>query len=252
MTDSANESAIKSAVALLTYYSFDPGDATGEQLLDRWLRAYPSRWVRLALIEALYQGRYKAISVEQLLALWQRRGQPLFHFNHEFERLVCNNFPRDLRLHQTPRRTQARFWRSRPISPTQAEPLAFSPEVAELAPSGGTPNPDRPPEQLLTELKPPEATVTAPQPLPLEPPPTTSTPVATAAIAPAETTPATPAPQPQEWPAALPAKSNSSSGKDPIHHFTPATIASEFYTKLSAIALAERKHAHSLPISSET
>lgn len=81
---------------LLTYYSFEPGELTPSELSDRWLSTYPVDWVRLALIEAVYQGRYKPFSVEQLLAFWQRRGQPLYHFNHEFERLVCSNFPQRL------------------------------------------------------------------------------------------------------------------------------------------------------------
>ena len=81
------------AVALLIHYSFDLGGCTAGELIDRWLNDYPANWVRLAVIEALYQGRYKAISVEQILAFWNRRGQAIYHFNHEFERLICGNFP---------------------------------------------------------------------------------------------------------------------------------------------------------------
>jgi hypothetical protein len=106
MTDPGNEAARKSADALLKHYSFDQGDLTNDQILDRWLRNYPARWVRLALVEALYQGRYKAISVEQILARWVRRGQPMHHFNDEFERLVCNNLPKSL-LESTELETQA-------------------------------------------------------------------------------------------------------------------------------------------------
>jgi hypothetical protein len=96
MADQGNEAARTSADALLKHYSFDQGDLTSDQILDRWLRSYPARWVRLALVEALYQGRYKAISVEQILARWVRRGQPMHHFNDDFERLVCNNLPKSL------------------------------------------------------------------------------------------------------------------------------------------------------------
>ncbi len=96
MTDPGNEAARKSADALLKHYSFDQGDLTSDQILDSWLRNYPARWVRLALVEALYQGRYKAVSVEQILARWVRRGQPKHHFNEDFERLVCNNLPKTL------------------------------------------------------------------------------------------------------------------------------------------------------------
>lgn len=84
------------AVALLIHYSFDLGGHTASELIDHWLKDYPANWVRFAVIEALYQGRYKAISVEQILAVWDRRGQVVHHFNHEFERLICNKFPQML------------------------------------------------------------------------------------------------------------------------------------------------------------
>lgn len=83
-------------VDLLIHYSFDLGGNNSRQLVDRWQSTYAPNWIRWAVIEALYQGRYKAISVEQILQLWQRRQQPRYHFNYEFERLVCNKFPRDL------------------------------------------------------------------------------------------------------------------------------------------------------------
>jgi hypothetical protein len=86
------------AVSLLHHYGFELGGYTIVQLLLAWQEQYPAAWIRLATIEALYQGRYKAISVEQILALWQRRNQPLYHFNHEFERLVCDNLPESLLL----------------------------------------------------------------------------------------------------------------------------------------------------------
>jgi hypothetical protein len=78
-------------VGLLLHYIFDLGGYSARELVEHWLRYYPASWVRLAAIEALYQGRYKAISVEQILGVWQRRGQVLPHFNCEFERLVCGN-----------------------------------------------------------------------------------------------------------------------------------------------------------------
>ncbi|BAU09564.1 hypothetical protein LEP3755_00350 [Leptolyngbya sp. NIES-3755] len=83
-------------VDLLIHYGFDLGGNQARQLIDRWQSTYSPIWIRWAVIEALYQGRYKAISVEQILQLWQRRQQPRYHFNYEFERLVCNKFPRNL------------------------------------------------------------------------------------------------------------------------------------------------------------
>ncbi|OCQ96534.1 hypothetical protein BCD67_10665 [Oscillatoriales cyanobacterium USR001] len=90
------------AAALLIHYSFDISRDTVEQLLSEWLAIYPPYWLRLAVIEALYQGRYKTISVEHILAMWQRRGQPLYHFNHEFERLVCSSYPLDSTVETEP------------------------------------------------------------------------------------------------------------------------------------------------------
>lgn len=95
-TELSTKAAVAYAANLLRHYSFDLNQFDAETLLDHWLRTYPVNWVRLALVEALYQGRYKAVSVEQILAFWQRRGQPMYHFNHDFERLVCDKFPRNL------------------------------------------------------------------------------------------------------------------------------------------------------------
>lgn len=86
------ETPIDLAGKLLIHYSFDLGGCSANVLLDRWLKDYSDRWIYLAVIEALYQGRYKALSVEQILTIWQRKGQAYFRFNHEFERLVCGDF----------------------------------------------------------------------------------------------------------------------------------------------------------------
>jgi hypothetical protein len=42
------------------------------------------------------KGRYKAVSVQQILVFWQRRDQATYHFNMEFERMVCSKFPQSL------------------------------------------------------------------------------------------------------------------------------------------------------------
>ncbi|WP_088894236.1 hypothetical protein [Leptolyngbya ohadii] len=73
---------------LLHHYGFDLGNYSAHALVDYWLQQYPAPWIRLATIEALYQGRYKAISVEQILNLWRRRTRTLYHFNSEFERMI--------------------------------------------------------------------------------------------------------------------------------------------------------------------
>lgn len=84
------------AIDLLIHYSFDLSGYSADELVDRWQQEYSGSWLHLAVIEALYQGRYKAVSVQQILKLWQRRGQAIFHFNMEFERLICSKFPQSL------------------------------------------------------------------------------------------------------------------------------------------------------------
>jgi len=97
MTETQPNSAItRQIVALLSHYGFDLRGYTAEKLAFEWLSLYHEHWVRLAVIEALYQGRYKAVSVEQILTFWGRKQHPVFHFNHEFERLICRKLPRHL------------------------------------------------------------------------------------------------------------------------------------------------------------
>ncbi|NET38202.1 MAG: hypothetical protein F6K19_40420 [Cyanothece sp. SIO1E1] len=93
MAESTRDPHALQAEALITQYGFDLGQDTAIQLLKRWLVSYGSNWIRLAIIEALYQGRYKAVSVQQILVCWHRRGHPLQHFSHEFERIICSKFP---------------------------------------------------------------------------------------------------------------------------------------------------------------
>ena len=112
------KSAIVHATDLLTHYSFDLGDRTVSQHTQHWLKDFSANWIRSAVIEALYQGRYKAVSVDQILLLWKRRTQPCYHFNYEFERLVCNKFPRD--LSQKSRQVLA-------IAPANPQPIAAAP-----------------------------------------------------------------------------------------------------------------------------
>jgi hypothetical protein len=96
MVNSSEIAVTKAAERLLRQYGFDLAGATSGGLFKQWLQLYPPRWIRLAIIEALYQGRYKAICVEQLLAFWSRRGDVQTHFNSEFETMICRNLPRDL------------------------------------------------------------------------------------------------------------------------------------------------------------
>ncbi len=96
MLTPAPETSAELAAALLVHYSFDLSGYSASELVNRWQNQYPIDWLHLAVIEALYQGRYKGISVQQILAFWLRRGQATYHFNMEFERLICSKFPESL------------------------------------------------------------------------------------------------------------------------------------------------------------
>ncbi|MBE9187732.1 hypothetical protein IQ270_24570 [Microcoleus sp. LEGE 07076] len=127
------------AAALLVHYGFDLGGKKAEKLAGEWLTKYPGYWLRLAVVEALYQGRYKAVSVGQLLSMWHRIGEPLYHFNREFERLVCNNFPQDL--------TSEKDAGESPDDRVLSNPESAEVSVAELdLPTSSEPEVDRAPE----------------------------------------------------------------------------------------------------------
>lgn len=80
------------AAALLDGYHFELGNHDAAQWVSLWIELYRPVWVRDAVIEALYQGRYKAFSVRQILELWQKRGQPIRHTTHDFEATVCQAY----------------------------------------------------------------------------------------------------------------------------------------------------------------
>jgi hypothetical protein len=121
LTTPANTSA-ELAVNLLVHYSFDLNGYSASELINHWQREYPIDWLHLAVIEALYQGRYKAISVQQILTFWQRRGQVSYHFNMEFERMICSKFPES--LNKTSRPTLPAIPQPTPIQPAKnTQPL---------------------------------------------------------------------------------------------------------------------------------
>jgi hypothetical protein len=87
----SDNKTITQMAVLLDCYGFDMQERSPAEYIDYWLTSCSRYWIRLAIVEALYQGRYKAVSVDHILRLWKRRGHPTFHFPHEFERLICRN-----------------------------------------------------------------------------------------------------------------------------------------------------------------
>lgn len=96
MTELNRDLSLAQAHSLIDSYAFDLGNEDAEQLLEYWLELYDASWIRLATIEALYLGRYKAISIEHILNVWLRIGTPNTHFTYEFERLICRKLPKHL------------------------------------------------------------------------------------------------------------------------------------------------------------
>lgn len=96
MNELTQDLSLAQARSLMDSYAFDLGRDHAEKLLEYWLDMYHANWIRLATIEALYLGRYKAISIEQILNVWLRIGSPNPHFTYEFERLICRKLPKHL------------------------------------------------------------------------------------------------------------------------------------------------------------
>ncbi|MBD0267064.1 MAG: hypothetical protein ICV77_02105 [Cyanobacteria bacterium Co-bin8] len=96
ITDPRQE--IEQVCILLEKY-FDLGSCEVDAVMTDWLQQFELMWIQSAIVEALYQGRYKILSVDHILRLWGRRGQPLRHYNREFEAIFSGQpvlFPNPL------------------------------------------------------------------------------------------------------------------------------------------------------------
>ncbi len=75
---------------LLQFYKFDLGDRSISSISQDWSN-YDLTWLRSAITESLYRGRYKVISVEQILESWSRKRAIFCKFDLEFEALIWGN-----------------------------------------------------------------------------------------------------------------------------------------------------------------
>jgi hypothetical protein len=82
---------VAEVVPLLVRYRYEPDEMQAAMVAQAWVEEYPAEWVRPAVVETLYQGRYKSVSVAQVLRLWQRQGRPHIHYPGDFERLVIRS-----------------------------------------------------------------------------------------------------------------------------------------------------------------
>ena len=149
MIEQKKDSVVAQTLALLIHYGFEMRGYTTEELVEQWLKKYQPIWVRLAVIEALYLGRYKAVSVEQILSFWSRRGTPSYHFNHDFERLICRKLPRHLadiasseaespqknrhRVSSRPTRSEKLTQPSQSLAQRQPQPISAKSRPCEIA-----------------------------------------------------------------------------------------------------------------------
>ncbi len=81
----ANENVV---VALIVRYGFDLGGQSALALVRSWSCKYDPSFLSLAVVESLHLGRYKAVSIEQVLSSWQRRGEVIPHFSAEFAEMI--------------------------------------------------------------------------------------------------------------------------------------------------------------------
>ncbi|MGV0027323.1 hypothetical protein [Phormidesmis priestleyi] len=244
----SDKTAIAHATDLLTHYSFDLGHQTVSQLIYQWLKEFSAGWVRWAVIEALYQGRYKAVSVDQILRLWKRRNNPCYHFNYEFERLVCNKFPRDLNA----KASEHRQVRSLPF-PSEAPPSPIADAIIstsvvedqEAAPAwvALAEQISRPVEASLAPLQGSEGTISPSYPQGVEP----VSKVATSSLTKIEALLDRANFEPNAADQRSQGETIADSSKPPpdevledhqppIHQFTPTQPGSDFYAKLKAVA----------------
>jgi hypothetical protein len=84
-----NEAAIAIAVSLLFHY-FELDIPSARGMAHMWAQRYPIEWISPAVLESLYQGRYRAVSVEQILGIWKRRNTPISHYPSEFARMFAS------------------------------------------------------------------------------------------------------------------------------------------------------------------
>jgi hypothetical protein len=94
-------------VKILQNYKFDLGDRSIQNISIDW-QNYDPLWLRSAITESMYRGRYKVVSVEQILSSWERKQEISCKFDLEFEDLIWGElaesipFPSDLSITSHP------------------------------------------------------------------------------------------------------------------------------------------------------
>jgi hypothetical protein len=206
----ANENGV---VALMVRYGFDLGGQSAAAVVRSWSNKYDPSFLLLAVIESLHLGRYKAVSVEQVLNGWQRRGQAVPHFSPEFARMVSGQEEADLLITTEDEETTALIDEEIALfSDSEIEAAHQSTEFFELS--------DPALDEGLPEISaPPNRLTTAQHQVSLDLTPTSYPPTA-------------PRPPRDNWQQIAPLE----------ELFTPSAQVSQFYYKLRAMAASAPKH----------
>jgi hypothetical protein len=80
---------------IIKIYGLSLDDQQVEAILITWFQKYDRAWILKAIVESLYRGRYKLVSVDNILKDWDRIGQPRYNFTPEYEREILQKMPTD-------------------------------------------------------------------------------------------------------------------------------------------------------------
>ncbi len=144
------------AAALLEGYCFELGHHDARQWVSLWLEFYRPHWIRDAVVEALYQGRYKSVSVRQILELWYRRGQPIRHVTHDFEAAICREFGGVKLVPIDPATLTHQPSHQPSLTKNQSSAAAVSFDLSAVPPATDSPVPSAPPAPAPIQFSEPE------------------------------------------------------------------------------------------------
>jgi hypothetical protein len=74
-------------------YGLELDEHQVDTITSAWLKTYDRDWIIKAIVESLYRGRYKIVSVDKILKDWHRLGQPRYNFTPEYEREILQTLP---------------------------------------------------------------------------------------------------------------------------------------------------------------
>ena len=80
---------------IIKIYGLSLDDRQVEATSIAWFQKYDRAWILKAIVESLYRGRYKLVSVDNILKDWDRIGKPRYNFTPEYEREILQKMPTD-------------------------------------------------------------------------------------------------------------------------------------------------------------